>query len=125
VAKNLSDFAAKGPAATLDSELVRLVGEAIEAKKPIVAICIAPAVLAAALSKIGSSARVTIGDDSATAQAIESLGSSHQVCPVEEAMIDEQHRIISAPAYMMKAGPLGVGKGIEAAIGKLASWLSN
>jgi enhancing lycopene biosynthesis protein 2 len=68
---------------------------------------------------------VTIGDDSATAQAIESLGSSHQVCPVEQAVIDEQHRIISAPAYMMKAGPSGVGKGIEAAIDKLASWLSN
>ena len=125
VAKNLSDFAAQGPAATVDSDLVRLVSETVESKKPIVAICIAPAVLAAALSKLGSSAKVTIGDDSATAQAIESLGSSHQACAVEQAAVDELHRVISAPAYMMKAGPLGVGKGIEAAISKLASWLSN
>ena len=125
VAKNLSDFAVKGPAATVAPELVRVIGEAVEAKKPIVAICIAPAILAAALSKLGAAARVTIGDDAATAQAIESLGSIHQVCPVEEAVVDERHRIVSAPAYMMKAGPLGVGKGIEAAIGKLASWLSN
>jgi enhancing lycopene biosynthesis protein 2 len=123
VAKNLSDFAIKGPEATVDPELIRLVQEAVESKKPIVAICIAPAVLAAALSEIDGSAKVTIGNDAGTAQAIEALGSSHETCPVDQAVVDEEHRVVSTPAYMLGPGPKGVGAGIEAAINKLASWL--
>jgi enhancing lycopene biosynthesis protein 2 len=56
VAKNLSDFATRGPEAAVNPELVRLVDEAVNANKPIVAVCISPAVLAAALSEIGAAA---------------------------------------------------------------------
>ena len=123
VAKNLSDFAVKGPDASLDPNLVRLVNEAVEANKPIVAICISPAVLAAALKQAGGSAKLTIGNDAGTAQAIESLGSQHQDCPVEQAVVDETNKVISTPAYMLGPGPKGVAAGIESAIQKLASWL--
>ena len=123
VAKNLSDFAHKGPEAQLDPDLVRLAGEAVQAKKPIVAICISPAVLAAALAQQGASAKVTIGNDAGTAQAIEALGSRHQACPVQQAVVDDGRRVISTPAYMLGPGPKDVGAGIEAAITKLVSWL--
>ena len=122
-AKNLSEFATKGPAGEVNADLVRLVNEAVEQSKPIVAICIAPAVLAAALQRSGKSATVTIGNDQGTADAIRSTGSVHADCPVEKAVVDEKNKIISTPAYMLGPGPKAVGAGIEQAINKLMAWL--
>jgi enhancing lycopene biosynthesis protein 2 len=123
VAKNLSSFATAGKDAEVDPELVRLVGEAVKAGKPVLAICISPAILAAALAKHGSKAKLTIGDDAGTAEAIEALGSTHQRCPVDRAVVDEEHKIISTPAYMLGPGPKGVAAGIEQGVAKLMSWL--
>ena len=61
--------------------------------------------------------------DDPAAGAVRGLGSTHQACPVEEAVIDEEAKVISTPAYMLGPGPKGVGAGIEQAISKLASWL--
>jgi enhancing lycopene biosynthesis protein 2 len=124
VAKNLSTFATAGKDAELDPDLVRLVGEAVAAGKPILAICISPAILAAALAKHGSSAKLTIGDDAGTAAAIEALGSTHQNCSVERAVVDEEHKIVSTPAYMLGPSPKGVAAGIEQGVAKLMSWLA-
>jgi enhancing lycopene biosynthesis protein 2 len=123
-AKNLSEFATKGPDADVDPDVVRLVGEAVEAAKPIVAICISPAVLAVALAKNGYSAKLTIGSDPGTAAAIEKLGSTHEACPVDQCVADEEHKILTTPAYMLGPGPKGIGAGIEQAIGKLMGWLA-
>jgi enhancing lycopene biosynthesis protein 2 len=122
-AKNLSDFALSGASANVDPDLVRLVGAALSGRKPICAICISPAILAAALARLGSGARLTIGDDGDTAAAIEQLGSTHVNCPVERAVIDEERRIITTPGYMYSAGPAGVASGIEQAIDSLMRWL--
>ena len=123
-AKNLSDFVAKGPDADVDPNVVRLVGEAVKAGKPIVAICISPAVLAAALAKNGYSAKLTIGSDEGTAAAIEKLGSNHQQCPVDRCVADDDRKILTTPAYMLGPGPKDVGAGIEQAIEKLMEWLA-
>lgn len=123
-AKNLSDFASKGAECAVDPDLARLVAEAAKAKKPIVAICISPAVLAAALKKAGLSAKLTIGDDADTAAAIAKLGSTHEKCPVTSAVVDETNRVISTPAYMYDAGRKDIGTGIEAAIVQLMKWLA-
>lgn len=124
VAKNLSDFAARGPEADVDTELVRLVGEALSRGKPLVAICISPAILAAVLHKLGiGGARLTIGDDAGTAAAVTALGARHEACTVDRAIVDERHRIVSTPAYMLGPGPRDVGAGIEQAIATLVGWL--
>lgn len=123
MAKNLSTFAAEGAGASVDPDLQRVIEEAVDQKKPIVAICISPAVLAVALSKIGASANLTIGNDPSTAQAVTASGSTHQACPVTEAVVDAEHRIISTPAYMLGPGPKGVAAGIERAIDQLMRWL--
>lgn len=124
VAKNLSDFAVRGPEADIDPDLVRLVGEALSRGKPIAAICISPAILAAALRRLGiGGARLTIGDDADTAAALTAHGARHEACPVDRAVVDERLRIVSAPAYMLGPGPRDVGAGIEQAIATLAGWL--
>ncbi len=99
-AKNLSDFAMKGDQAKALPEVTRLVREMIAAKKPIGAICIAPATLATILGK-EIHPTLTIGNDMATAQVIEKLGAKHQSCPVKEFVVDEKNKIVSTPAYML------------------------
>ncbi|KXK23210.1 MAG: Enhancing lycopene biosynthesis protein 2 [Armatimonadetes bacterium OLB18] len=83
VAKNLSTFATKGAEGEVDPDLARLIGEAYRARKPILAICISPAILALALANVGAGANLTIGSDAGTAQAIESLGCTHEECAVD------------------------------------------
>lgn len=122
-AKNLSDFASKGVDASVDPDLLRLVKEAVTAKKPILAVCISPAVLAVALKQLGVEATLTVGEGGNAAEAIEALGSHHAACPVFRSVVDEAHRIISTPAYMYDASPKGVGAGIEEGVKTLKEWL--
>lgn len=124
VAKNLSTFATQGAQGEVDPELARVICSAYEAKQPIAAICIAPAILAMALSQVKAHPTVTIGQDPDTAKAIESLGLSHQVCQPGEIVVDAQAKVVTTPAYMLDSGPKEVGAGIEAAIEQLLRWVS-
>jgi len=80
-ALNLCDFALKGAACSVNPEVARLVRQVHAAKKPIGAICIAPALIAAILGK-ETGLTVTIGNDAGTAAEIEKTGAKHQNCPV-------------------------------------------
>jgi enhancing lycopene biosynthesis protein 2 len=118
-AKNLSDFAVKGAEATVQPEVSRLAREMMTAKKPVAALCIAPATLAAICRDAGIAASVTIGDDADTAAGVEGLGATHLACPVDEFRIDEEHRLITSPAYM-KAGSISeAAVGIERTVAEL------
>ena len=110
-AKNLSDFAIKGPDASVHPEVQRILNEMISNKKPIGAICIAPATVAKALAK--HQVNVTIGNDQGTAQAIESTGAKHTQCSVNDICIDEANNVISTPAYMLGPGIKDVAVGIN------------
>lgn len=114
-AKNLSDVALRGAEATADADLVRVLRGFRAAKKPIGGVCIAPAVLVAALRE----GEVTIGDDPGTAAAIEAMGGAHVVKPVTGAHVDVARRIVTAPAYMFNARIAEVAQGIEAAVAAL------
>jgi enhancing lycopene biosynthesis protein 2 len=112
-AKNLCDFAVNGPDCTVNSDVERLVNETVAAKKPFAALCIAPAVIAKILGNNTPSPQLTIGNDTATAQAIEQMGAQHINCPVSEIVIDEELNFVSTPAYML-AGSIGeAAEGIE------------
>jgi enhancing lycopene biosynthesis protein 2 len=116
-AKNLSTLAFDGPSATVDPELVRVLREFRAANKPIGAVCIAPAVLVAALHE----GEVTIGDDAGTAAAIVAMGGSHAACPVTELHVDRARRIVTAPAYMygdarISAVAAGIDKAVAATL---------
>ncbi len=111
-AKNLCDFAEKGAEASIQPEVARLVREMAKAKKPIGAICIAPALIAAALGK-EYAPEVTIGNDAETAAAISRTGSKHVECPVREFVVDKKNRIVSTPAYMLAKSISETADGIE------------
>jgi len=118
-AKNLCDFATQGAEAKVQPDVGRLLAEMFAARKPICAICIAPAMLAAALRDAGIKGSLTIGNDAGTAAAIESMGSSHSACPVREFHVDEQNRIVTTPAYMLAGNIAEAADGIERAVTEL------
>ncbi len=119
-AKNLCDFGVKGAEAEVLPELLRLLKEVMAAKKPIGAICIAPALLAAALGR-EYAPLLTIGTDEGTAAAINRTGSNHVNCPVTEFVVDEKNRIVSTPAYMLASRISEAYEGIDKAVKKVIS----
>jgi len=114
VAKNLSDFASSGPEATIEPEFRRVVEGFYAQKKPIGAICIAPAVVAVVLKKKGIT--FTIGDDAGCAAAIAASGNKHQNSPSAQAVVDAQHRVASCSAYMRDDALAPIAEGIEQCI---------
>lgn len=114
-AKNLCDFALKGADASVQPEVARLLKEMAAAKKPIGAICIAPALIAAVLGK-EYGPELTIGNDAGTAAAINATGSVHRNCPVRELVVDSKSRIVTTPAYMLAGCISEAADGIEKAV---------
>ncbi|MCP4285597.1 MAG: isoprenoid biosynthesis glyoxalase ElbB [Gammaproteobacteria bacterium] len=98
-AKNLSTFAFEGANCSVDEGVVSAVETMIASGKPIGALCIAPAVLA----KILKGAKVTIGEDAATATAIEEMGGKHQCSGHGQVVVDENYNLVTSPCYMLEA----------------------
>ncbi len=119
-AKNLCNFAVKGADAEIHPEVARLLQEVVAAKKPIGAICIAPALVAAALGR-EYAPQLTIGTDQGTAAAINQTGSSHVNCPVTDIVVDEKNRIVSTPAYMLAGRISEASEGIDKLVKKVIS----
>ncbi len=112
-ATNLCDFASKGADCRVHPEVERLASEMLAARKPIGAICIAPALLARILGNRKLAARLTIGRDAETAAALEKMGVRHVESSCASAVTDEAHRVVSTPAYMLGKGPAEVFEGIR------------
>ena len=113
-AKNLCDFAVKGSECDVQPDVASLVKVMIEAKKPVGAACIAPALIAGIFKgNENTKPSLTIGNDKDTAGAIETMGSSHVNCQVKEFTVDHENKIVSTPAYMLATRITDVAEGIE------------
>lgn len=97
-AKNLCDFAVAGAQMTVQADFLALARDFHQAGKPIGLICIAP-VMSAAICGEGS--RCTIGTETEVAAAIEAMGGEHLECPVSEARVDTEKKLVTTPAYML------------------------
>ena len=117
-AKNLCNFAAKGAAAYVNPEVVRLLKEMATAGKPIGAVCIAPVVIAAVLGREYSPV-LTIGTDAGTAAEIDKTGAKHQNCPVTEFVVDRKNKLVTSPAYMLATRISEVADGIDKCVGEV------
>jgi enhancing lycopene biosynthesis protein 2 len=112
VAKNLSNLAFEGPECVVNADLQHAVTAMVGAGKPIGALCISPAVIA----RILSGARVTIGEDPATAGAIKAMGGIHQKTSHAEIVIDEHLKLVTSPCYMLDASISQIADGTENAV---------
>lgn len=118
VAKNLCDFAFKGSAGSVRSDVASVVESFHKSKKPIGAICIAPALLALTLKDAKLS--LTLGAKSEASDEIEKLGHRHVEKKPDECHVDAQNKIVSTPAYMYDSAPLHeIFTGIQKCLGEV------
>lgn len=125
-AKNLCDFAAQGTAAQLAPDVRQALLPFLQAKKPLVALCAAPLVLALLAHEAGiRGTKLTFGHMAEGADLIQALkpwGQTHVEMPVDQACIDERHRLVSVPAYMYAAAtPAEVFSACQAAVAALTA----
>lgn len=106
-AKNLSTVAHDGAEAKVTPEVERSIRDMVAAKKPIGALCIAPAFVAKVLEGV----EVTIGNDAGTIAAIEAMGSRHKVTTHGEVVVDTKFNVFTTPCYMLDANLLDIEQG--------------
>ena len=114
---NLCNWADKGKNFTFDPGVKKFIDQAIEKKKPLGFICIAPIMI----PKLFKGAELTIGNDADLAKQIAELGSTHVNCKATDVVIDKAHKIVSTPANMVANGIDEVYEGIH----KLVKALDN
>ncbi|MBN1196364.1 MAG: isoprenoid biosynthesis glyoxalase ElbB [Candidatus Aminicenantes bacterium] len=119
VAKNLCDFAVNGPECSVNPQVERFILAAIDARKALGFICIAPALMACVAKNRNLHPRLTIGTDADTAAAIEKMGGVHLPAQVRDVVVDEDLRIASTPAYMLGRRISEVADGIDRLVEKL------
>lgn len=113
VAKNLCDYAMTGADCSVNPDVKRIATDVHKAGKPIGVICIAPAMFAKIMQSAGDSVKLTIGTDDKTVSDINSMGSVHISCLVEDIVVDKDNKIVSTPAYMLAGKISEAAEGIE------------
>lgn len=116
VAKNLTDFAVNGAECSINTHVASACRAFAQAGKPAGYLCIAPAMLPLIY---GQGVQGTVGNDAATAAAFNTLGGEHVECAVEQIVFDQQHLVLSTPAYMLADTISQAALGIEALVEKL------
>ena len=113
-ALHLCDWAHKGSNCSVQPTVQKVIEGFYQEQKPILAICIAPALIAKVLGSHGIT--LTIGNDKETAQEIEKTGAQHENCKVTDYVTDREHKIVTTPAYMYDdAKPFEVFQGVRGA----------
>ena len=116
---NLCDFARQGKNCSVNPDVERVVKEMHAAGKPIVALCIAPVLIARILHDV----TVTIGNDPETCLAIKAMGGTPEICSAAEVCIDRKNKIITTPCYMLDKSLKDVAQSTSNAVKDLMTML--
>ena len=121
-ARNLSTFAFDGPRMEVIDGVQDAILETYRAKKPVVAMCIAPMVLAKVLGRY--EVRLTLGaDDNPPAQVAKGFGCQVQACGPTDVCVDSEHKVLTTPAYMAATRISEIFDGAENLVAALAEML--
>jgi len=116
---NLSDFASRGKDMKVNPDVKQLIHKMVSLKKPVGALCIAPATLVGAIPE--KSPSITIGNDITVSKTVEEMGGKHRNCAVDEIHVDEFNKLVTTPAYMIGPGIKEIAIGIEKLVDKVLS----
>ncbi len=121
VAKNHCGFAFKGAEADVRPDVAAFVRAFFDARKPVGAICISPALVALCLAKEGRAATLTLGNGKDIQAAMEKLGHTFRSVPsAREIVLDEDLKLVTTPAYMFDDAKLNdVWVGIERCVAEV------
>lgn len=97
-AKNLSSFALDNKNYSVNEQVLKVAKAFATVEKPAGYMCIAPALLPLVYP---AGIKGTIGRDNDTAALISAKGLSHIECEVADVVVDEAHKIVTTPAYML------------------------
>ena len=121
-ARNLSTFAFDGPNMTVIDGVTDALLETFRAKKPILAMCIAPTILARVFGK--NNATITLGAvDNQAARVAKGFGCNVVECGPTDVCVDEENRLLTTPAYMVATHISQIFDGAENMVARLAEWL--
>lgn len=116
VAKNLTDFAIAGAECSINTHVAQTCRAFAQANKPAGYLCIAPTIIPMIYDQ---GVKGTIGNDEATAAAFDRMGGEHIDCQVDEVHFDENHKVLSTPAYMLAENISQAASGIDKLVNKL------
>tara|TARA_R110001583_G_scaffold13909_5_gene58997 strand:- start:467 stop:1123 length:657 start_codon:yes stop_codon:yes gene_type:complete len=109
-AKNLCNFALDSDNYKVNEQVLSACQAFAKADKPAGYMCIAPAMLPLIYPK---GVQGTIGLDADTASLITAKGLVHNNCNVEDVIIDQAHKVVSTPAYMLATSIVEAAAGIN------------
>lgn len=97
-AKNLSSFALDNENYSVNEQVLEAAKAFAKVEKAAGYMCIAPALLPLIYP---TGVKGTIGRDNDTAALISAKGLTHIDCDVADVVIDEAHKVVTTPAYML------------------------
>ena len=113
---NLFNFATHGKNFSVVPQVKNICLAFTNNKKPVGYICIAPVMIPKIYNE---PINLTIGNDIGIASLLTKLGAIHHDCNVNEICIDEKHKIVTTPAYMLADNILDTYKGIAKRVEKI------
>lgn len=121
VAKNLSNHATAHSEYNVLPSIEKLIQDFHQAKKPIIAACIAPVLLAKALEP---NIQMTLGSDPTYSKLLEGCNKQAIETSCEEFSADDAHRVYTTAAYMdPKATPSKIYTGFSKLINHITATL--
>lgn len=111
----LSTYLEEKEKATLLPEVQNLIQTMHTAKKPIIAICISP-VLIALTFQGRYRIKLTLGTDPSLLSFLQMLGMEALPCFGDSCVVDAEHRVISTPAYNEPVTIATIWKGISSSV---------
>jgi enhancing lycopene biosynthesis protein 2 len=129
-AKNLTEWAFKGPEGSIRQDVKELIQGFAQAGKPIGAVCMGPTVVAKALEDSELQPKLTVGTTASSSpydinginEGVKATGASIEEHEANEMAEDADHRIATAPCYNMEASIVEVHDGIEKVMSKVVDW---
>ncbi len=115
-AKNLTDFAINGAECTINAHVAVACRSFAQAGKPAAYLCIAPTIIPMIYEH---GVQGTIGNDKDVSLAFNHMGGAHVNCPVDDFVYDQEHNVLSTPAYMLAESISEAATGIERLVEKL------
>lgn len=117
-ARNLSTFAFDGPRMEVVDSVQDAILETYRAGKPVVAMCIAPMVLAKVLGRY--EVELTLGpDDNQASQVAKGFGCKVRACGPTDVCADDEHKVVTTPAYMAASRISEIFAGAENMVAEL------
>ncbi len=121
-ARNLSTFAFDGPRMEVIDSVADAILATYRAHKPVLAMCIAPMVLARVMGRY--EVELTLGpDDNQASGVAKGFGCRVRACGPTDVCVDIEHKVLTTPAYMAATRISEIFAGAENLVAELAEML--